>query len=419
MVMFQRFFSHVVVRNALVLYTVQIGTYALPLITVPYLSRVLSPEKLGLVAYAQSFTYYFVTLTEYGFNLTATREIAARREDTGAIARIFSAVMVARLLLLLLGFLILLAVVAAVPTFRASRTLFIVAFLSVVGNALFPMWLFQGVQKIGHVASRDFLSKIAGLAGLFIFVHGDGDYVWAAGVQSGAIILAGAVGLTTALWTLRVRFQWPAWITVWEVLKTGWPVFVSTAATTLTAPTNVTILGLRSSATEVAYFTNAQRVISPLRALVTPMVTAIYPHVAQKGARSEEDAVHFVRKYAKHFVLPFLLGGAILLVAAPWVVRILMGARYAPAVVLIRMMAFSPFLLALSHVFSSYYMLACGHDKAWMRICLTTVLANFVVLVPLLALLPGSWALAATVTVVDIYSCLMYFRFYRRHAPKR
>jgi hypothetical protein len=83
-----------------------------------------------------------------------------------------------------------------------------------------------------------------------------------------------------------------------------------------------------------------------------------------------------------------------------------------------QVMAFSPFLLALSHVYSTYYMLACGYDRAWMRIMLMTVGVNFLFLFLLLSLVRGSLALAMTAIITDLFAVIMYWNFYRKHALK-
>ncbi len=78
---FGQLLGHRVVRNAGLMYLVQISGYLFPLLMLPYLARVLSKEKFGLIAFAQMFIFYFVILTDYGFNLTATRDVAVARQD--------------------------------------------------------------------------------------------------------------------------------------------------------------------------------------------------------------------------------------------------------------------------------------------------------------------------------------------------
>jgi len=103
----------------------------MPLVTLPYLTHVLGPTKFGLVAYAQSFMWYFITLTEYSFNLTATRRVAAHADDVEEISKTFAAVMASKFLLTILGLVVLMTAVLSVPKLRPNWDLFLVCFLSV------------------------------------------------------------------------------------------------------------------------------------------------------------------------------------------------------------------------------------------------------------------------------------------------
>ncbi len=127
------------VENVTSLSIVQAANYLVPLITFPYLVRVLGPQKFGLVAFAQAFTQYFVVLTEYGFNLSATRQIAIHKENPQEVSVIFSSVMVTKTLLMFVSFLLMATIVLGVPEFRSNWPLYFASFLLVVGNVLFPV----------------------------------------------------------------------------------------------------------------------------------------------------------------------------------------------------------------------------------------------------------------------------------------
>lgn len=408
---------HEVVKNTALLYTVQMGSYVFPLLTVPYLSRVLGPSRTGMVAFAQSFIAYFLMATEYGFNLTATRSIAVNREDPEAVSRTFNSVMAAKALLCGLSFAAMVVIVGAVPRFRADWVLYLVSFLAVIGNLLFPIWLYQGLQILQHVAARDLGAKFLSLVAIFVLIHHESDYILTAGIQSGALALAGLVGLVMVPRLTKVRFQLPKWSEVVARLREGAPMFISMAAMTLYSSTNIIIVGLISTNAEVGYYTSASRITITLRMLVGPIVGALYPHISHMASKSQGDVIRFLRRYSLLLSAPFFLMGLVLLIGAPWIEALVFGPKFLPVTPLLRIMAFSPFLCAMAHSYTSYYMLAFGYDKEWTRMIVVGAVINFIALVPLLHFFRGSQAVAITTTILDVYVVVVSYIFYLRTSP--
>jgi PST family polysaccharide transporter len=396
------------------LYAVQISTFLFPLITLPYLSRVLSPDKFGLLAYGQSFAWYFYTLTEYGFDLTATRRVAINRDDSNAVSRIFGAVMGAKTLLTISGFVIMVCVVFATPKLRSDWPLFFVSFLTVIGGWLFPMWLFQGVEKLGVVAARDFAAKGIATILIFVLIRKPSDYLLAAAIQSGGMVVAGVASLISAPLVTRLRFSMPSWIEVARALQEGWPVFLSMAALSLAGSTNIFVLGLVAPPAQVGFYMGAYRLIVAGRMLVTPVVTALYPHISHRAASSSESTIRFLRRYSVLLASPFLITSVITLIGAPLIVRLILGPKFAETVLLLRIMAFSPFLLCLSHSYSTYYMLAFGFEKEWSRIIIRGAVLNLVLMGLLLLVMRPTVAVAVTGLMLDVYSVSASYLFYRR-----
>lgn len=409
---------HEVVKNTALLYTVQVGSYVFPLLTIPYLSHVLGPSKIGLVAFAQSFVAYFLMATEYGFNLTATRSIAVNRDDPDAVSRTFNSVMAAKALLCGLSFAAMVVIVGLVPKFRADWVLYLVSFLAVIGNLLFPIWLYQGLQVLQHVAARDLGAKFLSLIAIFVFIHHESDYILTAGIQSGALAVAGLIGLVMVPRLTKVRFQFPAWSEIVARLREGAPMFISMAAMTLYSSTNVFILGLVSTSAEVGYYSSASRLTIALRMLVGPVVGALYPHISHMASKSQGDVIRFLRRYSLLLSAPFFLMGVAILIGAPLIeLPILLGPKFAPSTQLLRIMAFSPFLCAMAHSYTSYYMLAFGYDKEWTRMIVVGTVINFAALIPLLHFVRGSQAVAITTTILDVYIVVASYIFYLRTSP--
>jgi polysaccharide transporter, PST family len=410
----RNWFRHRLVKNTAALMIVQMSTYGAPLLVLPYLSRVLTTEHFGLIAYSTAFNWYFITLVEYGFNLTATRRISIHCDNPKKVSQIFSSVMAAKALLTLIGFLIMLWVVLATPKLRPNLVLFCLGHLAVLGDLLFPLWLFQGLQKMGNLVWRDLGSRCLSLLLIFAFVHKDADYLWAAGFQAGSTVLAGIVGLITVPFLTSARFVRPSIPEVFLALREGWPVFLSMAAMTLSTSTNTIIVGFRSGAKGVAYFSAAFRLVVAVRMLVSPLVTAIYPHISHLAVNSREDAIRFLRKHTWKLTAPFFLASAGLFAGAPLIIRILYSSKYQPSIPLLQVMAFTVFLLALQHVYSTFFMLAFGYEKQWSRVIFSTAVLNFVILGPLVFVIWPPLAAAVTMLALEIFAAAITYFFFRR-----
>jgi PST family polysaccharide transporter len=413
----KRLAGHSTAQNAALLYLVQIGTYVFPLLTLPYLGRVLGVERLGLLVSGQTFIWYFYTLTEYGFDLTATRRVAIHKEDPQELSRIFSSVMVSKALLTLGGFVIMVTAVFLTPKLSAHWELYLLSFLTVLGGLFFPMWLYQGMEKMKLVAIRDFSAKLVAMVLIFLVVKRQTDYLWATVFPSGAMAAAGLLSLLMAPHICGVRFIMPNWKQVWAELQDGWAVFLSMAALSLTG-TNLVILGFIGTEKQVGYYSGAFRIVIALRSIAVPLVAALYPYVSHRASKSTADTIRFLKKYAFLPALPFLAGSILVFVMAPFFVKLILGPEFGPSAPLLRIMAFSPFLLVLSNVYSTYFLLAFGFSKQWSQIVWQSTVLNYVLIGSLIWIMPADYAMAVTMTILDTYVVVAAYLIYRKQAPR-
>ena len=119
--------------------------YIFPLITLPYLSRVIGVDGFGEIAYAMSIIVFIETFTDFGFNYTATRDVARVRDNIKEVSIIFSNVFWSKLLLMIIGFLILCLLICFIPQFNRSKLILFLTFLYIPGHILFPEWFFQAM----------------------------------------------------------------------------------------------------------------------------------------------------------------------------------------------------------------------------------------------------------------------------------
>jgi PST family polysaccharide transporter len=410
----RRFFRRAIVRNALSLYSIQAATYILPWFTFPYVFRVIGPEKYGEIAFAAALIAYFQSVTEYGFNLTATREVSIHRNDPVKLSQIFSATMYAKAILSAGSFIVLTGIVFAVPRFRADAPLFFVTFLVILANLVFPVWLFQGLEKMESITYREVGARLIGLAPTFLLVKKPSDYLMVAAINSGSLILAGAAGYIGFSKITDARLTRVSFAEIRRTFAEGWNVFLSTAAITLYTRSNTFILGLIGSPAEVGYFSAAQRLIEAGKALVSPLTTAIYPHISRLSHDSPREGMAFIRRNTMRLVLPFLLISCGLLWVAPPLSVLLLGQKFAPSIPLLRIMSFTPLAFAISAIYATFYMLGMGYKKEWSRLVMSAGAFNFAVLLPLLHFTSPSVAISITSFLVEVWVMAGSYLFFRR-----
>ena len=390
------------------LYLLQGLNYVIPLAVLPYLIRVLGMEMYGLIAFTQSFAQYFVLLTDYGFNFTATRSIAQQREDRKTISRIFCSVLVIKVCLMLLGALIMIVVVGVVSQFRQNSVFFFVAYAAVIGGVLFPAWYFQGVEQMRYISGVIGVTRLLGAAALFVFVHRPTDALLALAIQSSAQLVGGVVGLWIAFRTFHLRFAWPTRTELKMALIEGWHLFVSSAAVSLYTNTNVFLVGLFAGNLQAGYFSAAEKLIRAAQGLITPIGQAVFPHVNALARRSRDLALQFNSRLLLWSGSGTLISSLLLLLFARPVALLCFGHAATGSVPIIRWIAFLPFLVAVSNVLGIQTMVPFGLDRQFSRILIVAGLFNISVAIPLIRLFAAQGAgISVLLTEIIVTSAMI------------
>jgi O-antigen/teichoic acid export membrane protein len=399
--------SRRVVGNAASIMAVQAGSYILPLINIPYLLRVIGPEHYGLIAFSQAVMAYFVTMNDYGFNLSATRELAVRRDDPVLRSELYSAVMTIKCTLCLVSFLILCVLVHFVPRFHNNGPVFFVSFGIVVGTMMFPQWFFQGIEKMYWISIVNLVANLIFTVGIYFLVRHSSDYLIAAIVQAAGKVLAGILGLIILFSTEHVTLSVPTLAQIRHRLLDGWHLFMSSAAATLYTSSNAVVLGFVSGMTEVGYFSAAYKIFAAGQGLVSPMCQAIYPHVCSLAHRSRELAVNYLRKAMVVIGGITFFGGLIVIILAKPIVRIAMGSKYIASVPVLELMALTPFACAINNIYGTQGMLNFGMKPQYSRIIVLSAVLNNIILVPLCYWFKAPGAAAAALITETIVTIMM------------
>lgn len=402
-----------IVENVMFLASLQIINYILPLITVPYLVRVLGPEKYGLLMFAQAFIQYFVTLTDYGFQLSASRQIAIAREDKWAVARIFSAVTLLRIGIMIASFAIMLTIVLTQDKFWLDWPLYICSFGVVIGNCLTPTWFFQGIEKMKYIIYITIIPRLLVTAAIFFFIRQAGDYLYFAILNSLGMGITGGLSLYIIFVRFKVPFIETSLTTLIYQLKEGWHIFISSVAVSLFTISNTFILGIYTNNMVVGYYAAGEKIVRAITNLTVPVSQAIYPHVSRLAADSKEETLRFLGKIARHVGLAMGLGSLLLFIFADLIVAVVLGNAFRESVYVIKILALLPTSIFLNNIFGTQIMLNFDMKAAFARILISGGAIN-VALAIVIAPSYQHCGIAFAVMLTELYICLAML-VYTRH----
>ncbi len=399
--------------NVVSLYALLGLNYLIPLAILPYLIRVLGVEHYGLIAFAQALAQYFTIVANYGFDFSATKRLTLIRSDRTRVSSLFWTVLLTKVLLMFSGMVLLTAMVYGIPRFQSEKHIYFIAYIAVIGNALFPAWFFQGMEKMKFISVISGVSRLAAAASLFIFVHARADFAVALLILSLGTLLSGISGLYVAIANFNILPYRPSIQDVASVLRDGWHLFVSTASISLYTNTNVLLVGLLAGNVEAGYFSVAEKLVRAMSGLISPVSQAIFPHLSALVSTSKELAIRFIRKSLLLIGLPSLLASTVLLICARPITHLAFGHTVMPVIVVIRWISMLPFVIAISNVLGIQTMVTFGMDKQFSRLLLASGMLNLLLAIPLVHAFGAKGASMSLLATEIFVTASMWFVLHR------
>lgn len=404
--------NKVLVKNFTSLSLLQLANYIFPVITLPYLVRVLGPEKYGLINFAAAFSAYFVIITDYGFNLSATQEISVNRNDKEKVSEIFSSVLTIKIILFFLSSGIFFLIVNMFELFSNDAGLYSIMFIGVVGIVLFPLWVYQGVEQMKYILIINVAIRSVTIVSIFLLVKVENDYLLLAVIYTITQVMTGITGLFFAIRKFDLRYLFPSKVQLLEQLKKGWNLFLSSIWINLYTTSNVFILGLFAPNSVVGYYSAADKVRIAFQGILSSMSQSVFPYVNKLLAESYQKFLSFNRKLLKISVMIGIIISSSLFLFAEPIVKIVLGNEYSPSVIVLRIIAWLPLIIFLSNVFGIQTMLPLNYQKKFSQILFLAALINLMIS---FSIVPSYFEIGTAVSmlVTEIFVTLSFYIFIR------
>lgn len=373
-------------ENFSMLMVLQGMNYLFPLITLPYLVRVLGPERYGLIAFAQALIGYFIMVTDYGFNLSATREISIHRGDKQKISEIFSSVMTVKFILMLICFFILTAIIQ-IDKFKKDWLVYYFTFGIVLGQLLFPLWLFLGMEKMKYITIIMVIDRAVFTFTIFAFIRTAQDYIYVPLLNSCGYLVSGILGFVVTICHFKIKFRFPTKQNIFHQFRDSWNSFLGATSISLFSNTNTFVLGLFASNTLIGYYAAAEKLVNAILRLLQPVNQTLYPHISKTVVESKRKAMKFIQKSFYLVGIGSLLVSFSIFMGSYQLVDLIFGKQYYQSIVVLKILSLSVFLTALSDIMGFQTMLTFKMDRVFARFWVTAYIFNIIcalILAPLL-----------------------------------
>ncbi len=395
---------HPVSQNVIALYGLQFATFLVPMITLPYVARVLRPSAFGLVVFAQGFSFVLVVFIDWGFTNWGIRAAAEARDHPDRLADVVHRVRSAQLMLAAISVPLTAATLFFIPKLDRHPGFLVMAWIAAAATALSPSWFFLGTEKMRLITGIQLGFRAAGAALTFLLVKSPAD-AWIVMALFAASSVAGWLASDMLMYR-RVRFHVPAIRPALGEVRSSTNIFLGTVAATLYTSFNVVLLGFLEPSAAVAHFGAAERVVRISLTILGPIGVAVYPRItALQAARQRDRARQLLIIAVAAGSGPALLLAGGLALFAPLVIRVIYGHRFVHASVPILRVLVLIIPISITGVIFGTWLLTLHRDRRVAMIVLTAGVLNLIlgcILTPLFGPIGMAWSVVAAETTAAL-----------------
>lgn len=318
-----------IVKNTASLYLMNIVKIVLPLITLPYLTRILSKDVYGTVSYVKAVMQYMQIVIDFGFILSATKDIVKAKDNESELSAVVGDTLLAKLILSVMAFVVLSLMIIRIEVLRGNALFTCLSFVTVFLTCFLFDYVFRGLEEMHVITIRYVLMRGIATVLTFIFVKNDSSVLWIPILD----IVGSLVAILLVMHEMKkrsIRICFTGIRNAINKLKESAVYFLSSMATTTLTALNTLLIGIALSSDEVANWSICMQMVSAVQSCYSPITDGIYPHMV----RTKD--IKLIKKTAKIFMPLIACGCIFTFVVAKYALLILGGEKYVDATSLLR-----------------------------------------------------------------------------------
>ncbi|MGP5313380.1 oligosaccharide flippase family protein [Psychrobacter faecalis] len=363
------------VKNFFSLSILKVINLILPFVTLPYLIKTLGLEKYGAIVLGLSLVAYFQSLTDYGFNLSATREIAKHKSSRKQLSFIYSKTQTSKLYLLLFSLSIIIPLIFIVPQFREDLLVYLLICLMLIGQSLFPEWFFRGMEQMGYITILDVIIKGGFTIGVFSLIESPDDYWLYPFLFGSSYLFVAILSHILVIRKFKLKFYLVKPSKVIKTLKLGFPLFINQFMPNFYNNTTTFLIGILLGKHSAGLFGAVRQITNLLNVLNSVVSTVVFPYLV----RRQDKFGIFSKLYLIGFVT---ISALVILVHKPifeWI-----GINNTESSIIFYILVAGIIFIVLYSIYSTNYLISRGYDKIVMKITFIASIVGFIASYPLI-----------------------------------
>lgn len=368
-----------IATNTAMLMIFNIAKILFPFITLPYLTRVLTTDVYGSVSYVKTVMTYMQILVDFGFVLSATKDIVKVRDNKKKIGYVIGDTMIARIILGFVGFILILILCFALPILRTNLLYTILSYIVVFESIFLMDFLFRGIERMHIITIRFILMKTISTILTFVLIKSNEDMMLIPILD----IISSLIAVLLVFWEIKkmkINIYFSKIKNAFKSIKESFIYFISNVASTSFNALSTIIIGIYIGATEVAYWGVCMQIIGSIQACYTPLSDGIYPEMIKS------KNINLIKKILKLFLPIVILGCILVYFLADIIFLIIGGEEYLVAVPIFRLLIPALFFGFLVVLFGWPTLGAIGKTKETTFTTVVSIISYIIMLIFLLCI---------------------------------
>lgn len=352
-----------IIINISSLFSIQAISYLLPLITTPYLNRVLGLENIGILSFSAAFIGYFTILTEFGFNITGIRLISINKDNPETISEIFNSITIIKLILFLISFILICISISYFKIFNKFYILYIISLGAIFSNILLSNWFYQGMQEMKFLTIYTLASKFLYTILIFLLIKKKSDFYIVSLLNFITTFIVGFYSYCYIKTKYKIIFSIPRFKILKKYFLESFHVFLSNVFISIYTISTTFILGLFTDYKQVGIYSSADKIVQILKSLTTPISESIYPEAALRFKNDINSGINFILKASRVIILFSFLTSFASFIFAEKIILLLFGHEFSDSIFLLKIMSFIPLCVSISNLLGIQIMLNLKFKK--------------------------------------------------------